>query len=113
MSVLEFRVLVISKVLLTLVISNQRHHDFGSHLEGIMQITLERRNYRCNPRFCQIKKRNHRLIFAHPDLSNLSPLLYPMTKAYMFRECVRSLDLRVQVHPGELWVSKQRVHIVL
>ena len=53
------------------------------------------------------------MIFAHPDLSNLSPLLYPMTKAYMFRECVRSLDLWVQVHPGELWVSKQRVHIVL
>ena len=29
------------------------------------------------------------------------------------RECVRNSDLRVQVHPGELWVSKQRVHIVL
>ena len=27
------------------------------------------------------------------------------------RECVRILDL--QVHPGELWVSKQWVHIVL
>ena len=25
------------------------------------------------------------------------------------RECVRNLDLRVQVHLGELWVSKQRV----
>jgi hypothetical protein len=24
----------------------------------------------------------------------------------MNRECVRNLDLRVQVHPGELWVSK-------
>ena len=22
------------------------------------------------------------------------------------KECVRNLDLRVQVHPGELWVSK-------
>ena len=32
---------------------------------------------------------------------------------FPFRECVRNLDLRVQVHPGELWVSKQRVHIVL
>ena len=31
----------------------------------------------------------------------------------VLRECVRNLDLRVQVHPGELWVSKQRVHIVL
>ena len=31
----------------------------------------------------------------------------------MGKECVRNLDLRVQVHPGELWVSKQRVHIVL
>ena len=29
------------------------------------------------------------------------------------KECVRNLDLRVQVHPGELWVSKERVHIVL
>ena len=32
---------------------------------------------------------------------------------YVYRECVRNLDLRVQVHPGELWVSKQRVHIVI
>jgi hypothetical protein len=32
---------------------------------------------------------------------------------FITRECVRNLDLRVQVHPGELWVSKQRVHIVL
>ena len=31
----------------------------------------------------------------------------------LIRECVRNLDLRVQVHPGELWFSKQRVHIVL
>ena len=31
----------------------------------------------------------------------------------MFRECVRNLDLRVQVHPGELWFSKQWVRIVL
>ena len=31
----------------------------------------------------------------------------------IFRESVRNLDLRVQVHPGELWVSKQHVHIVL
>ena len=29
------------------------------------------------------------------------------------RECVRNLDLRVQVHPGGLWVSKQRVDILL
>ena len=29
------------------------------------------------------------------------------------RECVRNLDLQVQVHPGELWVSIQQVHIVL
>ena len=29
------------------------------------------------------------------------------------RECVRNLDLRVQVHPGEFWVSKQLVLIVL
>ena len=29
------------------------------------------------------------------------------------RECVRILDLWVQEYPGELWVSKQQVHIVL
>ena len=32
---------------------------------------------------------------------------------WTYRECVRILDLRVQVHPGELWVSKQWVLIVL
>ena len=32
---------------------------------------------------------------------------------YSLRECVRNLDLGVQVHPGDLWVSKQLVHIVL
>ena len=30
-----------------------------------------------------------------------------------FVECVRNLDLRVYVHPGELCVSKQQVHIEL
>ena len=40
----------------------------------------------------------------------LVPLDWPKTK---YRECVSNLDLRVQVHPEELWVSKQRVHIVL
>ena len=34
-------------------------------------------------------------------------------KISYIRECVRNLDLRVQVHPGELWISKQQVHIVL
>ena len=29
------------------------------------------------------------------------------------RKCVGILDLWVQVHPGELWVSKQRMHIVI
>ena len=32
-------------------------------------------------------------------------------KTFYVREYVRNLNLRVQVHPGELWVSKQRVHI--
>ena len=32
---------------------------------------------------------------------------------FLLRECVRNLILRVQVHPGELWISEQRVHIVL
>ena len=32
---------------------------------------------------------------------------------YIPRECVRNLDLRVQVHPGDLWVLNQGVHIVL
>ena len=41
--------------------------------------------------------------------------LFPILTALDFkpRECIRNLDLQVQVHPGELWVSKQRVHIVL
>ena len=34
-------------------------------------------------------------------------------RTFIYRECVRILDLRVQVHPGEIWVSKQRVHILL
>ena len=39
---------------------------------------------------------------------------YPVIKIrFYLRECVRNLDLMVQVHPGELWVSKQLVHIVL
>ena len=29
------------------------------------------------------------------------------------RECVRNVNLRVQVHPGELRSQNQRVHIVL
>ena len=29
------------------------------------------------------------------------------------RECVRNLNLQVQVRPVELWVSKQRMHILL
>ena len=29
------------------------------------------------------------------------------------RQGVMIVDLRVQVHPEELWVSKQRVHIVI
>ena len=44
----------------------------------------------------------------HPQIQ--IPNAFPGIKV---RECVRNLDLRVQVHPGELWVSKQRVHIVL
>ena len=34
-------------------------------------------------------------------------------KIYQNRECVRNLDLRVQMHPGELWVSKQQKYIIL
>ena len=30
-----------------------------------------------------------------------------------YRECVRNVDLRVQVHPGELRSQNQRVYIVL
>ena len=32
---------------------------------------------------------------------------------YIYRESIRNLVLRVQVHPGEVWVSKQRMHTVL
>ena len=40
-------------------------------------------------------------------------ILLIITLFRLIRECVRNLELRVQVHPGELWVSKQRVYIVL
>jgi hypothetical protein len=40
-------------------------------------------------------------------------LVSSISNFFINSECVRNLDLRVQVHPGELWVSKQRVHIVL
>ena len=36
-----------------------------------------------------------------------------LSEGAVVRECDRNLDLRVQVHPAELWVSKQRLHIVL
>ena len=45
-------------------------------------------------------------------LFNMNFILH-ISHIWFVRECVRNLDLRVQVHPGELWVSKQRVHIVL
>ena len=48
------------------------------------------------------------------NLSIESSLLWSLRSIIItYRECVRNLDLRVQVHPGELWISKQRVHIVL
>ena len=39
--------------------------------------------------------------------------IFLKSRVHCIRECVRNLDLWVQVHPGELWVSKQRVYIVL
>ena len=44
---------------------------------------------------------------------SLKHMFYSGLVLVYYRECVRNLDLRVQVHPGELWVSKKRVHIVL
>ena len=38
----------------------------------------------------------------------------PLSMAHAwYRECVRNVDLRVQVHPVELRSQNQRVHIVL
>ena len=48
---------------------------------------------------------------ANPAHSGTTGLVLSLSR--VSRECVRNLDLRVQVHPGELWISKQRVHIVL
>ena len=48
---------------------------------------------------------SHKKVTVHKDAYQEFPV--------RCRECVRNLDLWVQVHPGELWVSKQRVHIVL
>ena len=52
----------------------------------------------------QLKPNNCRKVFF--SSSNYLPEAF-------YREYVRFLDLRVQVHPGDLWVSKQRVHLVL
>ena len=54
------------------------------------------------------------MILTRPFPLNLS-FYYFIRSEYVVdsRECVRNLNLRVQVHPGELWISKQRVHIVL
>ena len=56
--------------------------------------------------------------FGTEDGRSITYFLYLLCKssiwfAVVIRECVRNLNLRVQVHPGELWVSKQRVHTVL
>ena len=52
------------------------------------------------------------IIFINLSVSKMEVIKKCFPK-YDTRECVRNLDLRVQVHPGELLVSKQRVHIVL
>ena len=46
-------------------------------------------------------------------ISNYYRRMLVLLVAHFSRECVRNLDLRVQVYPGELWVSKQWVRIVL
>ena len=57
-------------------------------------------------------------LFFHPLVpqrkqEKLARVSLAKMSLWPIRECVRNLDLRVQVHPGELWVSKQQVHIVL
>ena len=47
---------------------------------------------------------------ANSNLVAMVPLLCFVFRPEV-RECVRNLDLQVQVHPGELLVSNQRVHI--
>ena len=64
---------------------------------------------------CQALAIEYTLRYAHAQ--HITGLNVFNEKEYVhalhIRECVRNLDLRVQVHPIELWVSKQRVHIVL
>ena len=46
-------------------------------------------------------------------ITHWSPPPHPLPLALYIesRECIRNLDMRVQVHPGDIWVSKQGVHI--
>ena len=48
-----------------------------------------------------------------PQHESLHPIGLKSARIEIPHIAVRILDLRVQVHPGELWVSKQLVHIVL
>ena len=76
--------------------------------------------------FLQTEKSVMAFLFNFTMIHRLQEIFYPFFKKkidlripmtfiyiYLYRECVRNLDLRVQVHPGELVVLKQRVHIVL
>jgi hypothetical protein len=58
-------------------------------------------------------KNNKRSPNVFSGLETVQDFLIKLDIKPLIRECVRNLDLRVQVHPAELWVSKQRVHIVL
>ena len=55
---------------------------------------------------CQNNNKNDMRLFHDCEMK----IKYPngpwadLGKILLYRECVRNLDLRVQVHPGELWV---------
>ena len=57
------------------------------------------------------KRRGADDFFLMVNLPAVSVFTFYLFWVKVARECIRNLDLRVQVHPGELWVSNQWVHI--
>ena len=78
------------------------------YVENNTQFILDEVNF-CIPMYLMYRMNQ----WSCPNQVEMPSSPLTINLQFTIRECVRNLDLRVQVHPGELWVSKQRVHIVL
>ena len=94
-------------------------YNFGNIYLYIIDITrlLSRSECfsRCDSLYaCRISIKYILLINHHTQNLNIwHPTFCQFFTVFIGRKCVRNLDLRVQVHPEELWVSKQRVQKVM